>query len=117
MTVPRPCIECGVPCPATRCSLCGADRQRLLDQRRGHAAARGYDAAWRVLAARARRLVRHCDDCGSRDDLTVDHLPGAWEKRARGERLTLADVSVCCRSCNSRRGARRARGAIPDRRD
>ncbi|HLS32341.1 MAG TPA: hypothetical protein VK039_02020, partial [Brevibacterium sp.] len=50
-----------------------------------------------------------CEDCGRHDDLTTDHSPQAWERRAAGLPIRLRDVSVVCRRCNSERGA--ARGA------
>ncbi len=104
----RPCLDCGEPSEESRCPAHGSERQVVRDARRGSFRARGYDGAWRRLSREARRLQPWCSDCGARDDLSVDHLPGAWEKRARGERLTLDDVAVVCISCNSRRGPRRA---------
>jgi 5-methylcytosine-specific restriction protein A len=108
----RPCLDCGeVTDNGTRCVPCAAVEQARVDRKRGTSDARGYGHAWRSLSVRARRAQPWCVDCFTREDLTVDHLPGAWEKRARGERLTLLDVEVVCRACNSRRGARRSRGA------
>lgn len=61
-----------------------------------------------------------CSTCGSRDQLTVDHTPGAWQKRERGDRLTLADfaaglLSVECLQCNVAKG--HARGSAVERQD
>ena len=113
-TVPRPCIECGTPSPGTRCPPCEAERLAAVDAARGTPSARGYDAAWRRLSARARRLTPWCADAHlspCHGVLTTDHLPGAWEKRARGERLTLLDVECVCAGHNGMRGARRGRTA------
>lgn len=104
----RPCLDCGEPSAGSRCPAHWSERQSRRDGRRGPFRARGYDAGWRRLSGEARRAQPWCSDCGGREGLSVDHLPGAWEKRARGERLTLVDVEVVCISCNSKRGPRRA---------
>lgn len=62
-------------------------------------AARGYGSQWQALSRQARDAQPWCSDCETTDDLTVDHL--------RWPAVTLNDVEVVCRSCNSRRGARR----------
>lgn len=103
--LPRPCIDCGEPWPATRCPTCEAERQAAVDQRRGTSAARGYDRAWRKLVARAVRLQPFCLDAHlgpCEGPLTGDHL--RWPARS------LDDVEVVCRGHNSARGARRTRG-------
>jgi 5-methylcytosine-specific restriction endonuclease McrA len=48
-----------------------------------------------------------CTDCGSTDDLTVDHSPEAWAAKAAGKTIKLSMLQVLCRSCNSRKGAAR----------
>jgi 5-methylcytosine-specific restriction protein A len=109
------CLGCGTPATSTRCEQCAPEarreQQRRDDARRGSATARGYDAAWSRLSARARRLQPWCTDCqttGTADNpLTADHLPGSWDKRAAGKRLTLSDVEVVCSRCNIARGATR----------
>lgn len=95
----RPCIDCGQPAPGTRCPPCAALRERPRDRRRGTPTERGYDASWRRLRARAIRAHPWCTDCGTRTDLTGDHV--RWPAR------TLADVEVTCQSCNNRRGPAR----------
>lgn len=87
----RPCITCGEPTEGSYCT----DHQPATHQL--SADARGYDAAWRRLSKRARRLQPWCTDCGTTEDLTGDHL--RWPARQ------LEDVDVVCRTCNSRRGA------------
>lgn len=108
----RPCLGCGEPVEASRCQSCQAQRDRRTETRRGTATARGYDATWSRLSARARRRQPFCTDCGAATGLQLDHLPGAWQRVAAGQRLRLGiDVEVTCGPCNRRRGA--ARGARP----
>lgn len=99
-----PCIDCGEPSPTTRCP------EHTKPDLRGSAAQRGYDRSWQALSRRARRMQPFCTDCGTRDDLTVDHTPEAWARRERGLTIRLQDVAVVCRSCNSKRGRARPRG-------
>lgn len=112
---PRPCLDCGDPTTAgTRCEPCRTEYERgrstRNNARRASTKALGYDAAWRKLSALARRMTpwcadAHLGDCEGR--LTADHLPGAWEKLERGQRLTLLDVEVVCLRHNGQRGGRR----------
>ena len=92
----RPCLDCGEPTIAARCTSCEARRQTRIDTERGTPTERGYDSRWQKLSRAARRLQPWCTDCGTSDDLTTDHL--RWPAR------TLDDVDVVCRPCNSRRG-------------
>lgn len=113
--LPRPCLDCGDLASSSRCEPCAEvhdrEQQRVEDETRGSATARGYDAAWQRLSTEARRKQPWCSDCGhwgnAANPLTADHLPGAWEKRAAGKALTLLDVEVVCRDCNTKRGAAR----------
>lgn len=89
-----PCIQCGQPSTATRCPDCAAHRP-------------SYDQSWRRLSTRARRLSPTCQDCGTNQDLTLDHSPAAWDRKAAGKTIRLSDVAVTCRPCNSRRGPAR----------
>jgi 5-methylcytosine-specific restriction endonuclease McrA len=105
----RPCLDCGELAEGSRCDECAAARARLVERSRIRLSdkERGYDYAWRKLSARARRLQTYCDECGSTDDLTADHLPIAWERKAEGKPIRLEDVRVLCRSCNSSAGPAR----------
>src|SRR5699024_8126121 len=100
----KPCLSCGEPSPNTRCGDCTLTHD---DTRRGTARQRGYGTAWDKLSARARRIQPFCSDCGTPDDLTVDHLPIAWERQAAGKTIRLKDVDVVCVGCNNRRGSSR----------
>ena len=96
MTLARPCLGCGTKISSgSRCDNCTLTKAKT--------AARGYDARWQHLARQAVRHHPWCTDCGTPDTpdnpLTGDHL--------RWPALTLADIEVVCRRCNSRRGARR----------
>lgn len=108
----RPCLTCGEPSDRSRC-----DEHRPRQVKAG-AAARGYDAAWNRLSAKARRLQPFCTDCGAVDDLQADHTPQAWARKAGGKPIRLADIDVVCGPCNRRRGAARgdtATRGIPPR--
>lgn len=100
----RPCLTCGEPCAGPRCP------DHTVDPKLP-AADRGYDAAWQRLSKRARRLQPFCLDCGATEDLQADHLPQAWERKAAGKPLRLADVEVVCSPCNRARGAARGPSA------
>lgn len=102
-----PCLVCGEPAERGRCPMHYVARPQRLD---------GYDRAWRSLSLRARRLQPFCSDCGAVDDLSVDHSPEAWERKAAGLAIRLEDVDVVCRACNSARGQARpsTRGGDPD---
>lgn len=103
----KPCVvpTCGEPSDKSRCP---AHRKDTRDKR-----ARGYDHRWDALSRRARRLQNFCTICGSVESLQADHLPSAWERKAAGKPIRLADIQVLCRQCNvdlgsSRPGSTRA---------
>ena len=116
MAAPRACgyQGCGGitgQCP-THDALRAAAKQR---HRAGRptTAQRGYDSAWRTLVAQAKAAQRReygyvwCVDCGITEEqgkaqgnpITGDHL--------RWPALTVEDVAIRCRVCNSRRGPMR----------
>ena len=97
----KPCIICGTPSPGSRC-----DEHQLREPRTK--TERGYGWHWDQLSRRARRLQQFCTDCGSVEDLQLDHLPSAWERKAKGLRIRLGtDAEVVCRACNVKRGCAR----------
>lgn len=107
----RPCLRCGEPASGTYCPACRPPESKPS------ARARGYDANWDKLSARARRLQPFCTDCGSTRDLQLDHTPDAWARKAAGKSIRLRDVAVCCADCNRARGAARggsARAGLED---
>lgn len=106
-------------CPITGCGgIAGrCPKHDALRAQRTHTvktAARGYDSPWRRLVEQAKAAQRRecgrawCVDCGLTEEqakavgnpLTGDHL--------RWPALTVEDVAVCCRRCNSIRGKRRS---------
>jgi 5-methylcytosine-specific restriction enzyme A len=105
--VVKPCIECGEPSTESRC-----DEHQLQPWRHheGIARARGYDAAWDKLSRRARRLQPFCIDCYTTENLSTDHKPSAWKRKAEGKPIRLRDVDVVCLSCNVKRGTSRPQG-------
>lgn len=100
----KACPDCGAPTPRTYCD----DHRR--PERKASATQRGYDSTWNRLSRRARRLQPWCSDCGSVEDLTVDHSQEAWLRKEAGLPIRLVDVDVVCRACNSRRGRARPGG-------
>lgn len=88
--------NCGEPCEDGRCT----EHRPATRPDRGTATQRGYNSAWSRLSKQARRLQPWCSDCGTKTDLTGDHL--------RWPALSLKDVDVVCRPCNSKRGAARS---------
>ena len=108
----RLCVVCGEPSEQSRC-----DEHQLDDQRLDYRA-RGYDTRWSRLSEQARRLQPFCTDCGSTVNLTADHLPIAWRRKAQRKPLRLKDIDVVCNDCNVRRGSSRpgtTRGEDPER--
>ena len=118
MPISNPCIDCGaLTRNGTRCEDCATGHAAIKAPRtRPHppkksAAARGYDAAWKKLSKKARLLQPFCSDCGTSEDLQADHLPQAWQRKAKGLPIRLEDIDVVCGRCNRKRGA--ARGEAP----
>lgn len=104
----KPCLDCQTPTEGSRCEDC---RRPHRTEQVGSARARGYDSAWNRLSKRARRMSPLCEVCGSTEDLQTDHLPSAWERKAAGKPLRLADVRVLCRPCNVAAGSSRPENA------
>lgn len=99
----KPCTECGELSNNPRC----AEHTPKREQVKANTGERGYDWQWQQLSKRARLMQPFCTDCGATDDLTTDHTPEAWRRKAAGKAIRLQDVAVVCRSCNSIRGAAR----------
>lgn len=103
----RPCLDCGELTDQPRCP----EHRPTRTEHKSSASRRGYDYRWQQLSARARALQPFCDQCGTTEDLTVDHTPEAWKRKAAGKPIRLADIRVLCRSCNSSAGAARGEHA------
>jgi len=48
-----------------------------------------------------------CEQCGSTEDLQLDHQPSAWLRKAAGKPIRPQDVRVLCRLCNVAAGKAR----------
>jgi hypothetical protein len=107
-----PCLECGSPTNGSRCP-------EHTTAAKGTREARGYDAAWRRLSKRARRLQPFCLDCGSTEGLECDHTPEAWNRYEAGKPIRLQDITIRCGPCNRAAGAARGnavtRGNAPSK--
>ena len=108
----KPCLgllhdgsQCGELTEHSRCP----DHQLRRKRTRPSATRRGYDAKWQRLSRSARSRQKFCTDCGASDvPLELDHLPSAWERKAKGLPIRLGiDAEVVCHGCNVRRGAAR----------
>lgn len=99
--VPKPCSVCGELAAGPRCPEHEALRAR------GTFRDRGYDSAWDRLSRRARARQNFCSECQSTENLSADHTPEAWHRRASGLPIRLRDVQVLCAACQSRLGSSR----------
>jgi 5-methylcytosine-specific restriction protein A len=97
----RPCLDCGVPTPGTRCPT----HTRQHDQQR-NATRTHYRGDWPALARAvvAQHRATHGDWCPGwavpphpATDLTCDHVD---------PRSLTSGLRVLCRACNGRRGTR-----------
>lgn len=93
---------CGRRATETPCPACRAEQLDRLRQTHPDAGQRGYTWTWRRLAAEAINAHPWCERCGSTYDLTGDHRDPT--KRTD---LTIHDIAVLCRSCNTRKGGPR----------
>ena len=102
----KPCLTCGEPSTESRCP----DHTRPEALRaRGTAEERGYDAAWRRLSKRARRLQPFCGwpGCGSSRNLSGEHTPEAWWRKENGKPIRLQDIEVLCAKHQAEAGSSR----------
>jgi len=107
----RPLSYCSSPgCSVrVRSGACPAhDHQRVLDQRRGSAASRGYDHAWRTFRLRVLRQNPVCTDCKAAGYIAwaneLHHIVKVKDDPSR--RLDASNVLPLCQSCHSKRTAR-----------
>lgn len=103
----KPCLVCGVPTDASHCT---EHQPAPWQHRESSARSRGYSTSWDKLSRRARRLQPFCTDCGTTDDLQLDHTARTWERIDQGKVVRLKDTGgVVCGPCNVERGAARGR--------
>jgi 5-methylcytosine-specific restriction protein A len=110
----RPCLKCGrLTTNPSRCDAHQAEYLATRDRKRGSGAQRGYDTAWRKLAAsiiaeHRATVGNYCPGYGvashASDALTVDHII----PKAAGGSDDRANLAVLCRGCNSRKRDRLA---------
>lgn len=101
----RPCLTCGEPSPGSRCPEHTKKPEAL--RARGTAEDRGYDSAWRRLSKRARARQNFCSLCSSTSNLSTDHTPEAWWRKANRLPIRLRDVQVLCARCQAELGSSR----------
>ena len=90
-----PCLYCGVLSRASTCQQCTLAIQSR-DPKRIHRN-KQYDYEWQKLSKYARTVQPWCSRCGSKKDLTADHILSL----ADGGQNVLSNIMVLCRSCNS----------------
>ncbi len=94
------CLDCGCRTTGSRCHTC----QQRREHTRNHSPTQ--QARLSISRAQRRRVYardgHRCVDCGTSDDLTLDHIvPLALEVKRNYRDDELA---TRCRPCNSRRG-------------
>lgn len=92
-----------------KCGVCGSqrkERDRVLDERRGTAAQRGYDARWQRLRLMQLASEPLCRDCKTEGRVTmgveVHHIKA---KRDGGED-SFENLMTLCKSHHSKRTAK-----------
>ncbi|WP_082994382.1 HNH endonuclease signature motif containing protein [Mycobacterium paragordonae] len=102
-SVQRPCLGCGcLIASGSRCQECRPKR-RPASGRKGRTAT---DWRWRNLSQRLRKLSPFCERCGSREDLTVDHVIPISDPVGAELVYDELNLRVLCRRCNAERGYR-----------
>lgn len=97
MTLHRPCLVCGEPTRASRCP-----EHQLKDTPRSHVAY-ANNARWKSLSKRIRKASPFCEQCGSGDQLQVDHI--IPESVAPELAYAEENLRVLCALDNNRRQA------------
>lgn len=93
----KPCVVCGEVTERSRCS-----EHILPDLRAKDRVTRQRTARWKRTSTRLRRQQPFCSECGTQDDLTVDHVIPLADG---GDPYDENNLDVLCRPCNSRKGA------------
>jgi 5-methylcytosine-specific restriction protein A len=90
-----PCLYCGVVSRNGTCTQCRSAIEAKDPRRKQRH--RQYDYDWQRLSRLARTLQPWCSRCGSKRDLTADHILSL----ANGGSNIIENVMVLCRKCNS----------------
>lgn len=93
-----PCLYCGTLSRGSVCRDCLSAIQARDPKRRERN--KQYDHEWNRLSRLARQLQPWCSRCGSKNDLTADHILSL----ANGGSNILENIMVLCRRCNSSKG-------------
>jgi 5-methylcytosine-specific restriction protein A len=93
-----PCLYCGVVSRGSACRDCRAAIEAKDPKRKERN--KQYDYEWHKLSRLARQLQPWCSRCGSKNDLTADHILSL----ANGGSNILENIMVLCRKCNSSKG-------------
>lgn len=101
----KPCLDCGVPNPNSRCVQCAAVREQNKIRNRATAFERGYDKAWykvrNKVLARDKWICYMCNKKLIGSDATVDHIIPITKDPSL--RLDETNLAACCRQCNSKK--------------
>ena len=90
-----PCLYCGVLSRSSTCKSCVISIQSKDPKRRERN--KQYNYEWHKLSRLARSLQPWCSRCGSKNDLTADHILSL----ANGGSNILENIMILCRKCNS----------------
>lgn len=114
----RRACHCGAVVPVgDRCLRCTPQRYRQQDKRRGNAAARGYNSAWRKLRSsilREEPLCRRCAELGRTTAANEVHHIQTIATRP-DLRLDKANLMALCKACHSAITMRESVCAMPNR--
>lgn len=110
--IKRPCLDCGEPTDATRCTQCQPPKRPSYGTYRRPKGDKTYGSAWRRLRKEAIRLQPFCTYAhlgGCEGGIELDHSPRAYDRANMGLAVRLEDCTVVCHRHNIKLGA--ARGA------
>jgi len=98
------CLHCGELSEQPYCQ----DHRPASTPKTLSAAQRGYDYRWQKLSKRARRIQKFCSDCGTTENLQLDHTPETWQRWYDRKVIRLEHTGgVVCGDCNIARGQAR----------
>lgn len=112
------CLNCGEPSQNSYCDEHLLEVRKAQRPKKTSSTARGYGSRWARLSRKARKLQPFCTDCGSTQDLQLDHTEETWWRHFNGKPIGLEHTGgVVCAPCNVARGqARPGGGGSPDTR-
>ena len=96
MTLMQPCVECGDLSNRNRCE---AHQLPSAPKNRTNHVAYANRSRWKNLSRRLRRMSPFCEMCGTKDDLTVDHIVRVTDRPEWTYEVD--NLRVLCRTHNS----------------